>query len=73
MTSGAVASQRTNTAFHNLDSLRLNKAYSGLVEHIEYASKFIVNPEHCLSDGPQFLEKLTKDLFKEKAYLAFAV
>ncbi|CAB3976712.1 Hypothetical predicted protein [Paramuricea clavata] len=72
-TSGPVATQRTNTAFHNLESLRLNKTYLSLVEHIEYACKYIINPEHCLCDGPRFLEKLSQDLFKDKSYLVLAV
>lgn len=68
-----VATQRTLTAFRNLESLRSNKTYVSCVEHVEFACKFIVNPENCLLDGPRFLKQLTKELFKDKAYLGFAV
>ncbi|XP_028402357.1 ectopic P granules protein 5 homolog [Dendronephthya gigantea] len=72
-TSGVGASQRTNSGFHNLQSLRLNKTYSGLVEQIEFACSFILNPKHCLREGPELLKKMTKDLFRDKSYLGLAV
>ena len=50
-------------ALTNLESLRVNKHYTSLVELIMEAHSFIANPLHSLMEGPQFVSKLVRQLF----------
>lgn len=50
-------------ALTNLESLRVNKHYTSLAEHIMEAHSFIANPLHSLMEGPQFVSKLVRQLF----------
>lgn len=57
-------------ALTNLESLRVNKQYTSLAEHIMEAHSFIANPLHSLMEGPQFVAKLVRQLFPNDRALA---
>lgn len=57
-------------ALTNLETLRVNKQYSGLAEQIIEAHSFIANPLHSLMEGPQFIMKLVQRLFPDEKALA---
>lgn len=57
-------------ALSNLETLRVNKQYTVLAEHILEAHSFIANPLHSLMEGPQFVVKLVRQLFPGDRALA---
>lgn len=57
-------------ALNNLESLRVNKQYTSLAEHIMEAYSFIANPLHSLMEGPQFVVKLVRQLYPNDRSLA---
>lgn len=60
-------------ALTSLETLRSNKHYSALGEHIIQAHSFIANPLHSLMDGPQFVVTLVQQLFpNERALVVMA-
>ena len=50
-------------ALNNLETLRVNKQYASLAEHIMEAYSFIANPLNSLMEGPQFVVMLVRKLF----------
>nr|XP_058943375.1 ectopic P granules protein 5 homolog [Pocillopora verrucosa] len=51
-------------ALNNLETLRVNKQYASLAEHIMEAYSFIANPLNSLMEGPQFVVMLVRKLFQ---------
>lgn len=57
-------------ALNNLETLRVNKQYASLAEHIMEAYSFIANPLNSLMEGPQFVVMLVRRLFPNDRALA---
>ena len=61
-------------ALNNLETLRVNKQYTSLAEHIMEAYSFIANPLNSLMEGPQFVVMLVRKLFpNDRALYIIAV
>ncbi|CAH1788011.1 unnamed protein product [Owenia fusiformis] len=56
-------------AVANLESLKNNKSYADLKQHVEFALGFVSDPKHCIRDANRLLQQLVVVLFPDNTYL----
>merc|ERR1712150_166213 len=62
-------SQQATQAYSHLESLRSNKEYAELREHLEFSVNFIVKPENCIREAWGLLVQLLQNIYPHITYL----